>query len=158
MKPGNMIFGAALIVIGVLLILTNLDIITIDFRDLWPWIITLVGIAFWIGYFNNRANYGLLMPGTILVVYGVYFYYESINFWRTAGMLWPVYLLGPGLGFFAMYYFGPREKGLLVAGAVNSGIALFFLLQLTSLFQYWPVLLIILGALLLWHSRKNPGY
>jgi hypothetical protein len=115
----------------------------------------LAGVGFWVGYFQDRKNYGLLMPGSILIVYGLLFLYCSIEGWYLMSYWWPVFILGPGIGFFMMYILGEREKGMLVPASILSGIAILFMVSHSGLWRYWPVALIIIGVIMIIRNRKG---
>ena len=111
--------------------------------------VILAGVGFWIGYVQDKKNHGLLMPGTILIIYGVMFYYCSMEGWYYMTYLWPVFIIGPGIGFFMMFIFGQKEKGLLVPASILTGIGILFMLSKTGVIRYWPVLLIVLGIVII---------
>ena len=144
-----MVIGVGLIILGILFLFENFGYIAFDFKDVWPVFVILAGVGFWIGYIQDKKNYGLLMPGTILVIYGVMFYYCSMEGWYYMTDLWPVFIIGPGIGFFMMFIFGQKEKGMLVPASILTGIGILFMLSKTGIIRYWPVLLIVLGIVMI---------
>lgn len=149
MKSSNFIFGLGLILFGILLLFQNFGYIRINFSDIWPFFVILAGLGFWLGYLGNRENYGLIMPGTILIVYGLMFLYCAVEGWYTMQYVWPFFLIGPGIGFFLMYLLGKHDRDLLIPGTILTLLGLFFFMGRTGYFRYWPVLLIILGIIIL---------
>ncbi len=149
MKSSNFILGLGLILIGILLLFQNFGYIEINFREIWPFFVVLSGLGFWIGFWGNRENHGLIMPGTILTVYGFMFLYCATEDWSMMQVIWPFFLIGPGLGFFFMYLLGNRDRDLLIPGSILTLLGLFFFMGRTGYFRFWPVLLIILGIVLL---------
>jgi hypothetical protein len=149
MKTSDMVIGVGLIILGILFLFENFGYIAFDFKDVWPVFVILAGVGFWIGYIQDKKNYGLLMPGTILVIYGVMFYYCSMEGWYYMTDLWPVFIIGPGIGFFMMFIFGQKEKGMLVPASILTGIGILFMLSKTGIIRYWPVLLIVLGIVMI---------
>jgi hypothetical protein len=83
------------------------------------------------------------------------FQYSAWNGWYYMDSLWPGFLLGPGLGFFFMYIFGAREKGMLVPAVILIGLALLFWAGRDSLRLLWPALIIAVGIYLLVKSRRQ---
>ena len=54
-----------------------------------------------------------------------------------------------------MYFFGEREKGMLVPAFILSGIATLFMISRSGFWRYWPVALIILGLVMIFRNRMN---
>ncbi|MBN2365627.1 MAG: hypothetical protein EH225_06510 [Calditrichaeota bacterium] len=150
----SLVWGIILILIGFLFLGHNLDWFNFDWNELWPLVMIAGGLFFWIGWLSNRREFGLLMPGTILMVYGLMFQYSALHGWYYMDELWPGFLLGPGLGFFFMYLLGNREKGLLITACIL--IALSVIFWIGEGFRYfWPVLFIAIGIYLLFKSRSR---
>jgi hypothetical protein len=148
-ETSSLIWGVILIAIGFLLLGNNLHWFSFRFHDLWPSIIILGGLFFWIGWLTNRREFGLLMPGTILIVYGAMFQYSAWSSWYSMDDLWPGFLLGPGLGFVFMYLFGNRERGLLIPAFILVGLSVIFWIGSSA----WPLILIAVGLILLFKDR-----
>ncbi len=156
MKTSDIIIGLALIVLGALFLSDNFGYLDLDFRQIWPLIIVLAGIGFWIGYFQNRKNYGLLMPGTILLIYGLMFWYCAEEGWYNMQYLWPGFMIGPGIGFFMLYIFGEKEQGLLIPAGILTGLGVIFMFSFTDFARYWPLILIAVGIFLIYkHYRQR---
>jgi len=127
MKKINYIFGFLLLFIGVILILSNFGVIDIIWDNLWPLFLLIPGILFELGYFISQKDAGLLVPGGILITYGLLFWINVIYGWQLMDHLWPVFPLGVAIGLFQLYLFGGREKGLLIPVGILGAISLFFL-------------------------------
>lgn len=143
----NLIWGILLILIGILFLVGNTSRMGMEL--LWPVFPLAVGIAFWIGYFNDRKNYGLLMPGSILIVVSVLFMYCNLTHWWRMEYLWPIFILAPATGFVAMYFGGSRDSGLLIPAGILGAVGFIFLFLSSGLGDYWPVFLIVAGLLLI---------
>ena len=146
--------GIALIVLGIIFLVFNFT--EFSARDLWPLLLVAGGFYFFSLYFMNRAVYGVLMPGTILTVYGLMFLYCSLTAWSSMEHLWPLFIIAPGFGFLAMYLGGKRETGLLIPGWILTGIGGIFLLAFHEGGYLFPALLILLGAAVLLAHRRQP--
>lgn len=145
----DMVIGVGLVILGVLFLFENFGYIAFDFQDVWPVFVILAGTGFWIGYFQDKKNYGLLMPGSILVIYGLMFFYCVLEGWHYMSILWPVFIIAPGIGFFLMYLFGQREKGMLIPASILTGLGLLFMISHRGYLRYWPVILIVVGIVLI---------
>ncbi len=147
--------GIALIVIGVIFLLPNFT--NLSLRELWPLLMLAPGVLFFLGFLADRKSYGLLMPGAILTTYGLLFLYCTLAGWYWMTDLWPLFLLGPGIGFILMYLYGKKEMALLIPGSILLLLGGIFLLSTTEYEYLWPLAIIIAGALLILKSRrKNP--
>jgi uncharacterized membrane protein HdeD (DUF308 family) len=161
-----MFWGVILIFLGVFLLiayLTNWRFLSME--RMWPVFILIPGLAFEIAYFSKKTNPGLLVPGGILTVIGLLFFFESFTNYQFSSYTWPIYPLSVAIGLFQLYLFSKRERGLLVPIFILTGVSLVaFAVMFLSAIQRWvnlgiviPVLLIAAGLLtLLWtYFKKN---
>jgi len=80
MKKNNALGGFVLVVVGALMLANNLgnwNLFSMDW--LWPMFILIPGLVFELGYFSNRSNPGLLVPGGILTTLGLLFLFEILT-------------------------------------------------------------------------------
>ena len=148
--------GLILILLGIFFLLSNFGALRLDWEVLWTWILIILGVIFWLGFIFDRSKEGLIMPGTILLTVGIVFNISARYDWAHMEYLWPFFILAPAFGFFAMYIFGKRERGLLVPATILTIIGTIFLMGSIPLLKYvWPLLLIGVGVLIL--TRRNSG-
>jgi len=129
MKKIKYLFGLFLLFIGVLLILANFGFIEIAWDNLWPLFLLIPGIFFELSYFISRKDAGLLVPGGILITYGLLFLINVIYGWHLMDNLWPIFPLGVAVGLFQLYLFGGRDRGLLIPVGILGAVSLFFLVN-----------------------------
>jgi hypothetical protein len=154
-------WGIILIIIGAMLMLGNLGIVP-TFGQLmkvfWPMIIIFAALMFHVGFYSNKKNYGLLMPGGLLLTVGIVCQTSEIfNLWN---FMWPGFILAPAVGLFEMYIFGKRSKGLLIPVGILTGLSLIFFASnfnnLGTLPRYiFPCILIFIGAVILAKDKKQ---
>jgi len=154
-KNSNYIFGFLLLFIGVLLILSNFGIIEIVWENLWPLFLLIPGILFELSYFIYRKDAGLLVPGGILITYGLLFLVNVSYGWRLMEYLWPIFPLGVAIGLFQLYLFGGREKGLLIPVGILGAISLFFLINNLLFVDFWLLAGIVLVVIGIWIIIKK---
>ena len=157
MKKINYVFGFLLLCIGVLLILSNFGIIEIVWEDLWPLFLLIPGILFELSYFIYRKDAGLLVPGGILITYGLLFLVNVIYGWSLMEYLWPIFPLGVAIGLFQLYLFGGREKGLLIPVGILGAISLFFLINNLLFIDFWllaGIALVVIGIWIIFKKAK----
>ena len=152
----SIITGLLLIVVGALFLADNLNLIYLRWDTMWPWLMIAGGAVFWVSWLRNRSDIGLIIPGTILLVYGALFLYCSLYGWWWMDDLWPFFLIGPGIGFLLMYALGKRDRGLLVPGGILTGLGILFLGGHQTWELIWPLALIAVGVgLLVKHRREQ---
>ena len=97
------------------------------------------------------------MPGTILLVYGLLFWYCMEFGWWHMGedRLWALFIMAPGLGFLAMYALGKQDKGFLVPAIILIGLGVIFMGGSYFWEIFWPVVFILVGVWLLMKGRKK---
>ncbi len=157
MKKINYIVGLSLLFIGVLIILANFGVIEIVWENLWPLFLLIPGIVFELSYFIYRKDAGLLVPGGILITYGLLFLVNVSYGWRLMEYLWPIFPLGVAIGLFQLYLFGGREKGLLIPVGILGAISLFFLINNLLFVDFWllaGVLLVVIGIWIIFKKAK----
>lgn len=148
--------GLIMLFLGVVFLLENLSVIQFDFLRVWPVFVILGGFGFWLGYAVNRQLVSFIMPGTILTIYGLLFFYCTIFGWDHMAFLWPTFLLAPGVGFFLIYFLSEKNKLLLWPAGLLTVVSVLFLLRYLPYLRFWPALLIIGGVLLIfWRGKKK---
>lgn len=159
MKRYSTFPGILLISAGVLLLASNLGIFRFNWAFIWPLFLLGPGLMFEFSYFTTRRNPGVLVPGGILTLYGLFFFFNMITGWAFMDSLWPVFILGPGIGLFQLYLFGGRDRGVLIASSILGFISLSFLTF--TLFGFaadfiGPGALILFGLLILTKNKRRP--
>lgn len=100
------------------------------------------------------------LPGIILIVLGVLFLIGNFADVRL-GMLWPIFVLGPGVAFFFMFMRDRKNYGVLMPAAVLTVTGLLFfactLFGWEQMDRLWPLFLIApgLGFILLYLFGKR---
>ena len=171
----NRILGAVFVIVGALFLLKNLDIMK-PFFDMfnlghiisrfWPSLFLLIPAFFFhYGYFSGRKkDPGLLVPGGILLVLGVTFQINMLfGLWDVT---WPLNIFAVAFGLFELYYFGNREKGLLIPIFILGGLSFIFLTSFSfkELLGYSaskvaiPLLLIVIGLFVIFGGKRNRNY
>lgn len=173
-KSGR-VLGVILVILGALFLLKNLDIMGPFFNifDLgylvskfWPSLFLLVPAFFFhYGYFaGRRKDPGLLVPGGILLILGATFQINMLfGGWDVT---WPLNIFAVAFGLFELYYFGNREKGLLIPIFILSGLSLIFFttFSMNELFGYntkkiaIPLVLIAIGLIVIFGGRRKKDF
>lgn len=148
-----------LIVIGAILLIGQL-------MEAWEWVLPLLGVGFLAAYFWTR-NYGFLVPGSILTGIGLGILLTTTM--DTAGddAEAALFLVPLGLGFILIWVLDvlyTRESNwwplipggiiILVGLAVGIGGTALDLLELLG--RWWPLILIAIGAWILYNLWREP--
>ena len=159
MKRTNILVGSLFIIFGIVLGISLLTDLKFEF---WPLFILIPGLIFELSFFNSRkkADPGLLVPGGILTVIGLLFFFQTLTDWKYNEHLWPVYMLAVAVGLFQLYIFGGREKGLLIPVGILTGLFVIFTVgSLSTIKDYFryigPVVIIIIGVIVLLTGKSK---
>jgi uncharacterized membrane protein HdeD (DUF308 family) len=138
MNQWRYFWGLLLIIVGSLFFINYLFprlIFTAD--TAWPFFLLIPGLVFELNYFLTSKNIWSLIPGGILTTLGLIFFFNAFTHWQYAAYSWPLFLLAPIIGLLQFYYFGDKNKKLLVPIFILTAIAavsiMISLLALTSL-------------------------
>jgi hypothetical protein len=140
---GKLISGSAMIVLGILFLLSNFEWIPSTF--FWPIFVLVPGLGFGYAFLKDRKSYGFLMPFSILTIISIIFFVCEFFGWRNMQDLWPFFLIAPGCGFFLMYFFGEREKALLFPALILTFLGVIFLGGKDADIYLLPIILIGIG-------------
>lgn len=164
MKNKNYIFGVLLILLGIIGIVSRVfDLRIFHISTLWPLFVLIPGLCFEYAYFNTKRNPGILVPGGILTTIGMLFLFEVFTGWRFAGKTWPIYMLAVAIGLFQLYWFGGKQKGLLIPVGILTVVAAssYWAMTFGAAFSWFrrslglPVVLVIIGIVILFSGNKN---
>jgi hypothetical protein len=148
--------GLIMIGLGIIFLLSNFGAVELDWEVLWTWILIVMGVIFWLGFIFDRSKDGLIMPGTILLTIGIVFNISARFDWAMLDHLWPFFILAPAFGFYAMFLFGKRDRGILVPAVILTIVGTIFLMGSIPVLKYiWPLLLIGIGVLII--TRPGGG-
>lgn len=159
MKRFNILVGSLFILFGVALGISLLTDLKFEF---WPFFILIPGLIFELAFFKSpkRSDPGLLVPGGILTVIGLLYFFETLTGWKYSAHTWPVYMFAVAVGLFQLYIFGKKEKGLLIPVYILTGIFIIFMAgSVTSINEYFkyigPAVIIIIGIVIVFTGRSK---
>ncbi len=155
-RPRPILQGIALIVIGLLFLLGNFGAFRPDWEVIFTWMIIVMGVLFWIGYLIDTSRGFLIMPATILIIYGFAFFFIARYPRVTLANMGPVFILAPALGLYLTHLIYERNRSVLITSAVLGVISLIFLLNSVPVLKYiWPILTAALGVYILMNPEKK---
>jgi hypothetical protein len=85
--------------IGAFFLLRNFDFITYIYRP-WPVWLMAAGLGFLVQYFFVPQDWGVLIPGLVLMAFGGAFFMRELDYWYfdDISSYWPVILIAFGIG------------------------------------------------------------
>lgn len=107
---GNRVAGLVLVVVGLLLLAARLFNVDFNWSRLWPVVAFLLpSLGFHLAWISTR-NWGLLIPGGIMLTYGILFLCSATLGYGMLGQLWPLFIAGPGLGMLEAAVLGGQRQ------------------------------------------------
>ncbi len=104
-EKGSAFPATVLLVLGLFFLVRNYNYFSIDyyfygFEEFWPIFLIAFGLGFIVLYFFKSDDWGVLIPGSILLFFGIVFTLRSLGvfYWRHFSDFWPVILIAIGLG------------------------------------------------------------
>ena len=144
-----------LIVAGILLLLANLHIIDIAIHDLWPLAIIFAGVMSLQQWLSEKENTGHLFTAVLLLVIGLFFQILTATSWSYVEVFWPIFILAPGLAMLARSFASDGEdKGSRISAFILIGVASVFFILNSPFDEYWPLILIVVGIVILFQSKR----
>lgn len=159
--------GSLLLLLGIVLLLNQGESFgpgTI-FAYFWPTLFVFpVGLFFHWLYFGmtGRKGVGLLIPGGVLLT--VALVCQTAMLFDSWEYMWPGFILAPAVGLFEFYWFGNRNKWLLIPINILTVLSLLFfavfslgsvMSHLLSKSPYFAIILIIAGGAILTLRKKT---
>lgn len=165
MRRSNLWVGIIFILLGVFFLLNNFNILDFSIVSIisrfWPSLFfVLPGLAFHSLFFSGtNKDAGILVPGGILLTMGVVLQI-SVAF-NAFDVMWPGFIAAVAVGLFELYYFGSRDKVLLIPAGILGGLSLLFFstFSMSRIFGgmfkqlFLPVVLIIAGLVVMLNGK-----
>jgi hypothetical protein len=174
MNKSALYVGLMILLLGAIFLLMNVGAIVpfvgefLRIGRLWPLLIIWASLWFYLPVFiwwERRAyNYGLTMPGTIILVNGLILLYCSLTRrWEDWSWLWTLEPLSVALGLLAMWLLGPKAPALAIAALIIGGVSLALMAIMVTLVGgtiggiVGAGLLVLLGLILLLRALIRPA-
>lgn len=158
MKNQQFSLGIVIIALGLFILLGKLGIFQFVGSMLWPLFVLLPGLIFHVLFFYRVLPSGVLIPGGILVLLSLMFFFCNLVGWDAMAYLWPGFIAAVALGLYEFYLFDSYRPRAALNGAVVLGIiaAVFFafILLFSSGVYFLAAVLIAAGIFLLMRRPK----
>lgn len=135
-----------------------------NMRIVWPLIIVGVGVLLLLGALLSWTP-GLIVGATFMIgLGGLLFWQNATNNWASWAYAWTLLSVFAGVGVFLMYLMQGNVRQGIKASAwpILAGLAGFLIFgaffgALGALGQYWPLLLILIGVVILARGFWRPA-
>jgi hypothetical protein len=144
--------GLGLVGLGVAFLLAQ----AFGWGRIWPIFPLIGGLAFLGSYVaTGFTDGGLAFIGTAATLIGLFFFGFTLGVWEWANMarLWPAFPIIGGVAFVVLFLadrahdLGVLGLGLSAIVVGGAGLAILYGYAGRNLVQWWPVLLILIGAI-----------
>jgi hypothetical protein len=147
-EDARLIGGIALITLGVIFIMN----IAFGWDVMWPLFITFAGVMVVTAHLiNPQDTEGTIIGSGVLFTLSIFFllFTTGVLQWGNMAWLWPGFLLAPGIGLLAAYFYTKDKEQLIPALVLITIFIVFSFGSLYNLWTYWPIILIVIGALII---------
>ncbi|MBN1399571.1 MAG: hypothetical protein JXA74_01965 [Anaerolineae bacterium] len=156
-RRNAVVWGAILIAVGILALLSSLGFRWLQMESLWPFVLVVGGLLALVNATTrDPRNTDGVWFGLVSMLCGAFFLYITLGAgeWRDLSWMWPVFPVIAALAWATTWLFDVRQVSNLVAGVlagvVGVGGFLYTLDRmdagfLNSLSPYWPLILVLLG-------------
>lgn len=150
MRRSANLLGFVVMIVGLVLLLNNLNLVDLGWHRIWPVFPLLLGLSFFVKFVQSKDK-GILIPATLFSGVSIFFFMFTTGAlrWEEMSLWWPVFPLVLGLGFLLAFLADIRDTGLLVPAAIFLVIGGVFLAENNPLtrgyLKYWPVIIVAAG-------------
>jgi peptidoglycan/LPS O-acetylase OafA/YrhL len=151
-KAKQQVLGIVLIIVSIVILYFNLKKVEGNFSKLWPSLVLLFGVFFYIFYFSTKRKHeriSLLFLATFLAISSIPLYILTFTSFKNMGVVWPGFLFAIGMGFLSIYFYGKGRKSTLFLSTIMIGIALFIWAFYSVRYQFGlvvGVVFLVIGA------------
>ncbi|MCK4835595.1 MAG: hypothetical protein KAT17_03120 [Candidatus Aminicenantes bacterium] len=147
-KLGLVVFGAILVGMGILFLVVNI-IPYLSVGKLWPLFMLIpVAILIMVWIQDREKSVGVILPIIVLLFYCGYFLWLNFTTWAYTATSWPNFLIGPGLGFLALY-FATKKGEYLVPSFILLILSAIFYAAIIENTLIVGILLVLMGLMLI---------
>ena len=120
-KTKQLLIGILIIIVGIVEIYFNLKSNKAEFNKLWPSILLLIGLFFYIFYFSTKRKKEktfFLFISSFLAISAIPLFVLTFTSFDNINIVWPGFLLSFGFALLAVYFFGKKKKITLIISSI----------------------------------------
>ena len=126
-KTKQLIFGILLVIVGIIVIYFNLKSFKAEFNKLWPSILLLFGLFFYVYYFSTKKKKNrtlFLFLASFLAVSSIPLYVLTFTSFDNINIVWPGFLFAFGIALISVYFFGNKKKITIIISSLSISASL----------------------------------
>jgi hypothetical protein len=126
-KKKQILTGIITIIISLAVLVVNLSLIENEFSNLWPALLLLLGLIFYIIFFITKKRHnrvGLSFVATFVSVSSIPLFILTFTSFENFTYIWPGFILAIGCGLMTVYLYGERRRGTLFLAQILLAIPL----------------------------------
>ncbi|MBB3109029.1 hypothetical protein FHS18_001081 [Paenibacillus phyllosphaerae] len=131
--PGNKsAIGILFLFAGAVILLGKLGLFAFIGTNFWPLFVLIPGILLHVLFFGRLLPTVVLVPGAILTVSAVIFFFCIAFGWNNMQYLWPLFILGLAIGLYEYHLFEMSHPKVAMTAAIILALiaASFFVMML----------------------------
>ena len=120
-KTKQLLLGILIIIIGIVEIYFNLKSNKAGFSKLWPSILLIIGLFFYIFYFSTKRKKEktfFLFISSFLAISAIPLFVLTFTSFNHINIVWPGFLLAFGFALLAVYFFGKKKKITVIISSI----------------------------------------
>lgn len=151
-KTKQLLLGILIIVIGIIEIYFNLKNNKASFNRLWPSIVLIIGLFFYIFYFSTKRKKEktfFLFVSSFLAISAIPLFVLTFTSFNNINVVWPGFLLAFGFALLSVYFFGKKKKISLIISSIAISASLLVWIFYTAKSPFGLVVavsLLVIGA------------
>jgi hypothetical protein len=149
--------GWIIALVGLAILLGELGFFSALGSFFWPLLLLVPGIILHLLHFNRSLPSSVLIPGGILVIYSLMFFYCNIFGWGSMSYLWSAFIFGVAVGLYEYYLFDRYPpRGVFIAAVALGALSLvlFVISTIAFLGMYLVAALLIVIGIMFFYRRR----
>lgn len=153
-KKNGFFIGLLLVLVGIFVLVAQFTGWHISWGNLWPFILIFIGLMMLLRIDKEK---GVIFPSIVLIGVGLIFVVSESQVFGPGvdlGMLWPLFVIVPGLAFVGLWVTDMKNWGVLIPAAACLITGTIFLSMRFAENAHWlgymmPAIVIVIGIAVL---------
>jgi len=120
-KKKHLLVGISFLIVSIFVLYFSISYIKGNFKDLWPAILLFFGTILYVIYFSTRKKKNrlfIIFLATFIAISSIPLFILTFTSSDNINLLWPAFVLALGLGTLSVYFYGKKQKFLLITSSI----------------------------------------